>query len=403
MAKFCVFCGDKPKEKTKEHIIPKWLIEYTGELKRLIQVGEKNFSFDQLTFPACDKCNNDYSELEGKAKNALLKIFNNEELTDIDVNNLLDWFDKVRIGLWLLSLKMVNYFPELTDDIEPKFYISQRIRKADRLLNIVKINNTRKGINFVGTVSPQFLLTPSCFGLIINNYFFTNISYNFLFNERLGFPKIKSMSYDENFNITASLSRTPGKLKTPLVLDIIENSGITFFQPIVPTAAVKFIDESRKQKLLYKPYANGVGKLYLHDKNYKFFNKKSLELDVKKGSIIEYDDMLMFYKKISNIQEHIQKNITVLPKFSKGVPNEIKQGLKLHMDIVDKTHSKLHTESFNAQSQSIMDTLVDVIKKDNDQIVDPMKEHENIKAIAELILRKSRGENVSLGMEKRKR
>ena len=31
MDKFCVFCGNKPKGKNNEHIIPKWLIEFTGD------------------------------------------------------------------------------------------------------------------------------------------------------------------------------------------------------------------------------------------------------------------------------------------------------------------------------------------------------------------------------------
>ena len=26
MAKYCVFCGNKPQDKNKEHIIPRWLI-----------------------------------------------------------------------------------------------------------------------------------------------------------------------------------------------------------------------------------------------------------------------------------------------------------------------------------------------------------------------------------------
>jgi hypothetical protein len=30
MAEVCVFCGERPQSKTKEHVIPKWLIEMTG-------------------------------------------------------------------------------------------------------------------------------------------------------------------------------------------------------------------------------------------------------------------------------------------------------------------------------------------------------------------------------------
>jgi hypothetical protein len=59
MDKFCVFCGEKPENKNKEHIIPKWLIELTGNPNRQANFGsvwvpensefsEKVFAFDQL-------------------------------------------------------------------------------------------------------------------------------------------------------------------------------------------------------------------------------------------------------------------------------------------------------------------------------------------------------------------
>ena len=59
-SKFCVFCGCHPQGKTKEHIIPKWLIELTGDPGRKAYFGfSKNFdadpkhrkyAFDQFTF-----------------------------------------------------------------------------------------------------------------------------------------------------------------------------------------------------------------------------------------------------------------------------------------------------------------------------------------------------------------
>ncbi|QJB40178.1 hypothetical protein HF324_20870 [Chitinophaga oryzae] len=37
--KYCIFCGEQPQSKTKEHIIPKWLIEMTGDPNRLTFFG----------------------------------------------------------------------------------------------------------------------------------------------------------------------------------------------------------------------------------------------------------------------------------------------------------------------------------------------------------------------------
>lgn len=398
MAKTCVFCGEKPHEKSKEHIIPKWLIEFTGDLKRVIQLGEKNIAFDQMTFPACDKCNNEFSDLEGKCKVALLKIFDEKEILEEDLNNLLDWFDKVRIGIWLLSLRMVNFFPEFTEDFEPKFHIKTRVRKADRLLKIKKLNNSRKGINVIGTITPHFLTTPSCFGLIINNYLFTNISYSLLFNDKLGFPKIKKILFDENLNMSVSLSNSAGKIKRPIVLDILENSCTTIFQPIVPAPAVKFMDKSRKEKLLYKPYTEGIGRFFIFDGNYSFFKKRILKLETYESSWSEREDMLIFYNEISMIQEHLQKKIMTIPKFSKDVPHSVRAILKENMHITTVTHSMLYKKAFDESLNSSVNDLVEYTKQ-IDSKSDPIRMHSKIKSLMEYKVRKGRGEKIYLDLK----
>ena len=91
--KFCVFCGKKPKNKTKEHILPKWLIKLTGKPNRQINVGldfsnflsNKNFQFkirkysiNSFTLPACEECNIKYSNLEAKVKLIMEKILSNQ-------------------------------------------------------------------------------------------------------------------------------------------------------------------------------------------------------------------------------------------------------------------------------------------------------------------------------------
>ena len=80
--KTCVFCGNPPDNKTKEHVVPRWLIELTGDPKRTWNLGvrygeedgakrERKFAADQFQFPACEACNSIYSDLEGRAKSML--------------------------------------------------------------------------------------------------------------------------------------------------------------------------------------------------------------------------------------------------------------------------------------------------------------------------------------------
>ena len=75
MDKFCIFCGGEPVAKNKEHVLPQWLIELTGNPKRLAGFGidlfsskQRKYSLNQFQFPACKDCNNEFSSLEGKAK-----------------------------------------------------------------------------------------------------------------------------------------------------------------------------------------------------------------------------------------------------------------------------------------------------------------------------------------------
>ena len=83
--RFCVFCGAKPNKKSREHIIPQWLIELTGDPQRQAVFGPfldertreltyRNFAFDQFAFPACEECNLKLSGLEAETKEVMLKL-----------------------------------------------------------------------------------------------------------------------------------------------------------------------------------------------------------------------------------------------------------------------------------------------------------------------------------------
>jgi hypothetical protein len=84
--KTCIFCGKKPDKKTKEHVIPRWLIEITGDPNRTTLIGKykdtlRKFPWQNFTFPACNKCNQEFAELEGKAKIVVINLLDKRQIT----------------------------------------------------------------------------------------------------------------------------------------------------------------------------------------------------------------------------------------------------------------------------------------------------------------------------------
>lgn len=238
MERFCVFCGEKPEGKSKEHIIPKWLIKLTGDPNRKAFFGfdliadkpkARRYSFNSFSFPSCHKCNNEFSGLETRAKDVIVSILQNREINDLDINCLLDWLDKIRIGLWLGFLILNKNLPEIT----PKFHIKRRICAVDRLLFIYRLSTQRSGINFIGTESPSFLHIPSSFALLINNYCFFNISHFNLCDRRLGFPYAKeAYCINPDLNIDANFVEGFERRFYPVVRKYYLPNSSRFFQPI---------------------------------------------------------------------------------------------------------------------------------------------------------------------------
>ena len=192
--KICVFCGKHPKDKTKEHVLSNWLLEYTGNPNRSMRfhyldrgkIIEKNMAFSDFTFPACNKCNNAFSKLEKSSKSAINKLSNNLGLNCYELDKLLDWFDKVRIGLWL----GIHFcFAGNNWGIKPNFYINQKVGTSDRALIIYRIDSRNKHrLMFPGINTPSFAHSPTCFALYINEIVLINISTDFLVSKRSGYP-----------------------------------------------------------------------------------------------------------------------------------------------------------------------------------------------------------------------
>ncbi|HUU27900.1 MAG TPA: hypothetical protein VM123_08810 [archaeon] len=139
MEKFCIFCGKKPEKKSNEHVLPQWLISLTGESKRIISLGllrqgdtisEKRFGINSFKFPSCKSCNEKFSLLESTTKFIMQKILFSDNLSAQELNTLFDWFDKIRIGLWLAYY----YLQHNLALIKPKFNVSSRLGLHDRML-----------------------------------------------------------------------------------------------------------------------------------------------------------------------------------------------------------------------------------------------------------------------------
>ena len=217
MAQQCIFCGKKPENKNKEHVIPQWLSKLVGSYDHICNFGvltEKQITFGKLTFPACTACNTKFGELEAAAKIVLEKVMAGNAITATEINTLLDWFDKVRVGLWLGQLMLVDE----KRDIEPQFHIADRIGTKDRLLIVERLADPVARLGFSGTNTETFMTCPSAFQLCIGDYLFTNASEMGLVANRLGYPQISKIRK----GVETSCDITPGrgKPKHPVVASL---------------------------------------------------------------------------------------------------------------------------------------------------------------------------------------
>jgi hypothetical protein len=237
--KFCIFCGKKPEHKNMEHVIPQWLIRLTGRENKDVYenypASHKHLNFMQFKFPACEKCNSEYADLEANVRPIMIDILDGKTVSGEKISLFMDWFDKVRIGLWLVEM---CYDPELKRQVHPNFYIDSRIARADRFLSIRKLQMpaNSQGISFIGTNTPLFHYFPSVFALIVNNLCFINASNVNLVAPRTGFPYLRENAVLNPFKpeVECSLIHGRKKVTNPIVKPFIPYSeSITFYQPIL--------------------------------------------------------------------------------------------------------------------------------------------------------------------------
>ena len=269
--KVCIFCGNKPKSKSNEHVIPKWLMDHVGITDDIVRLGfdkrtgnAREYAYKAFTFPACQECNTKFGDLETAAKPIIIRVLSKEPLAKGDLHCLLDWFDKVRIGLWL----GFYYLDKNIGGISPKFHIQDRIAAQDRMLHIVHVTSNRKELSFRGCDTLSFQFTPSCFSMIINNFCFYNLSSPFLFAMRFGFP-FPSVSYlREDGLVDYRIKSGRLRITRPLLLKQFAFKGTGIYQPIyrsvITTPFFPYYDNEyvRSRSISFN---RGLGDIFLHN------------------------------------------------------------------------------------------------------------------------------------------
>lgn len=331
MAKFCVFCGKPPQDKNKEHIIPQWLTKLTKSEDKLKTVGvnfsegkEINLNLFSFTFPACSACNNKFSKIEGLVKPVVEKILIDEYVTGEELLLLLDWFDKIRICLWL-ALKIRN------GDIvnwEPKFYVNTRVGQKDRMLAITNTYDGTDELWWTGMHTLGFIISPTCFTMKINNIIFNNCSMDFVVSEQLGFPYPlyeKKNPIDPNlqdFLFTEGKEQLAGKLfKTTFYKD-----ATIICQPIFTDTQIPNYERYNTEYVKNNCYDwdKGKGKLFVShegitysmeiDEEISFASKNKIPKKLKRNTIaLGFQLEVLTSRKVvfDNNEEQIKYGITL--------------------------------------------------------------------------------------------
>ncbi|WP_027515675.1 hypothetical protein [Bradyrhizobium sp. WSM1417] len=216
----CVFCGTAvgKSARSREHIIPMWLLRATGDPHRKIKIESDPITGDDVVrpastfhFPACEPCNQKYGKtIEKHAKKAIESLFIGKSLAVSQCYWFLDWLDKVRVGLWL-GYNMLH-----KEEFAPKFRIDQRIGIKDRIAIIsVDPNDRTKGFGFGGLDNQIFRTSQAGMFFKINNIRILSLSFDGLISRFAGMPfpeELLALSNDPDRHI-AMMGRTDYRLK----------------------------------------------------------------------------------------------------------------------------------------------------------------------------------------------
>lgn len=337
--RFCVFCGKSPENKNREHILPQWLLEFTGDPKRVVNFGTnfnsgKTIRFDWSSFcvPACERCNTEYSELEARAKAYVERLVCREALSSIEYTDFMDWLDKVRVGIWIAY----HFIQGNPTNIKPSFHIKNRICQKDRMIAIYPIAGDGVGLNAIGAESLIFHSQPSCFALRINDLLILNMSSDYLFSARSGFPfpevQYTALDGDNPYMMHLGNFQVTRRIKHPLIRKVIAKPSIHLYQSIMK----KTEDDKSKSGFLgdyncfdsylaqhtMPPYPTGKGILYFqHQDRVEPIYDTEKPIDFVDIKLSESKSLSELVKQTYDFQNYIYENSKVRAESKKLLDN----------------------------------------------------------------------------------
>ncbi|CAG17996.1 hypothetical protein [Photobacterium profundum] len=319
----------------------------TGDLNREILVGrdwangtfkDKIFRFSSYTFPACKSCNDEFGILERETKPVLIDVMSGNNVEERDLNTLLDWFDKIRTGLWLSDYVLNKNH----NGINPHYFISDRVARSDRALIIYKNDKDPDGVNFIGTDGPIFQTMPSVFGLKINNFYFISISAPLLVHKELGLSYPKLHEIDSETEISwYSFSDGTQKIAIPSFINRFPENGITLLQAIKLkddklTEGSGLLYDSEHDRRIFNFDNENRRSIFISGKDITKYPKESTRLTIKD---VNYPVMfnLQLGLHLMECQEDMFKTNIIYDNITGGKSEKVKN----HLDYITNAHGVL--------------------------------------------------------------
>ena len=289
------------------------------------------YAFDEFKFPACGSCNKIYSKLEDQTKIIFTKMFASQPLTAHELHILLDWLDKVRIGLWLAYF----YLDHNVAGIQPHFFIGSRIGLEDRMIEIYRSDYDGKGLSFICANTPAFKMLPSAFTLVVNNLFLLNVSYNFYLSRRMGLPFPRKVAFMDDGRWAIDPEEGLKRKINPIVRDSFQPRGIQILQPIfgrykaIPGARAYYENDYVRAHSM--DFDRGIGKIFLaHERSVSEYPEDPSALWLPHEAQSHYSFANKICIRTAELQSRLVEEGPSLDKLSEEKRRAMKNHIKLN-------------------------------------------------------------------------
>ena len=239
------------------------------------------------------------------------------------------------------------------------FHIQDRIGQYDRVLIIDKSDATTSKLIFNGMDTLLSHLMPSAFVLVINNYYFTNISYMRLISRRICFPFLQKTYWNSNDTFEGLSSEGRERIMKPLIRRNWVEKGTKIYQPMFPTKGLFSGDSSdyntdyvRKHSLYH---SKGVGNIFIENKVGITEIKKDNLIDIS-PKYVHNDHVLLTNSSINILkwQNWIVENLFPdLNKLSaekcKNIKEFYKTGIRFNNTVIGNYMTSLNFDKVSPQ------------------------------------------------------